>query len=137
MQKEVYLIYYGVVRSKKNSKRIIRNHRTGQMGLISSKEAKENEDDMVKQFKARAPRDIISSPVKIKIEMFEPNRTRRDLDNQATSILDALVKAGIIKDDGISHVVEVNVRFAGVSKQNPRAVIRIESKEFDSRAHDD
>jgi len=98
MQKEVYLIYYGVVRSKKNSKRIIRNHRTGQMGLISSKEAKENEDDMVKQFKARAPRDIISSPVKIKIEMFEPNRTRRDLDNQATSILDALVKAGIIKE---------------------------------------
>lgn len=122
----VRLVYHGVVCSKKNSKRIIRNKRTGRMGIISSKTAKANEDDMILQFKTQCPHNDVPSPVRISIDMFEPNRTRRDLDNQATSILDALTRSGCIEDDSIAHIVELNVRFSGVDKLDPRAVVHIE-----------
>lgn len=122
----VRLVYRGIVHSKKNSKRIIRNRRTGKMGVISSRAAKANEDDMILQFKTQRPRNDVPSPVCVNIEIFEPNRTRRDLDNQATSILDALTRSGCLEDDGIAHVSMLKVRFAGVDKQDPRAIIHIE-----------
>lgn len=122
----VRLVYHGLVRAKKNTKRIIRNRRTGKMSIISSDAAIANENDMVLQFKTQRPRYDIPSPIRIHIDMYEPDRTRRDLDNQATSVLDALVRSGCIEDDSIKYVTELKVRLAGIDKQDPRAVVFIE-----------
>lgn len=122
----VRLVYHGLVRAKKNSKRIIRNRRTGKMVLISSDAAVVSENDMILQFKTQRPRYDIPSPVRIHMDIYEPDRTRRDLDNQATSVLDALVRSGCIEDDSIKYVTELKVRLAGIDKHDPRAVVLIE-----------
>lgn len=125
-KKSVELIYNGVVLSKKNSKRIIRNPRTGKPLVISNPSAKKNEDSMVKAFKKQS--EYLELPLKkcwVKVNIFEPNWTRRDLDNQVTSILDALVKAEVLKDDGIKNVVGIKVSFGGVDATNPRAEITL------------
>lgn len=123
------LVYRGIVHSKKNSKRIIINRKTGRTSLISSDAARANELEMVLQFKTQCPRNLIPSPLKVLIEIYEPNRTRRDLDNQATTILDALTKAEIIEDDSINHIRDLHVIFAGIDREDPRAVINISHKE--------
>lgn len=123
------LIYHGTVVSKKNAKRAIRNHRTGRLGVVLSPAARANQDDIINQFRLQRPKQQISPPLLIRIDMFEPDHHRRDLDNQATSIMDALTKARIIEDDGIKFVHELAIRFAGVDRKNPRAEIFIEHKE--------
>ena len=124
MVEEITLVYRGTVYSKKNSKRIVRNKRTGRMSLISSEAAQGNERDMANQFKSQVKKQI-DFPCEIDIKIFEPNFTRRDLDNQATSILDALKASEVIIDDDFKHVPAVSVKFGGVNNQNPRAEITI------------
>ena len=124
MVDEITLVYRGTVYSKKNSKRIVRNRQTGRMALISSEVAQENERDMACQFKSQV-KEQITFPCEIDIKIFEPNFTRRDLDNQATSILDGLKASGIIIDDDFKHITAVSIRFGGVNSQNPRAEITI------------
>lgn len=126
MTKEVKLIYYGSVLSKKNSKRIIRNRRTGTPMMVSNQAAKANENDMVNQFSIQTLRQ--EKPIekcKVSIVIYEPNLQRRDLDNQATSILDALTKSEVIKDDSIKCITELSVRLGGIDKKEPKAVVTI------------
>ena len=134
MSEEITLTYYGTVYSKKNSKRIVRNRQTGRMVLVSSEVAQENERNMADQFRLQA-KNQINFPCEISIKIYEPNFTRRDLDNQATSILDALKVSGVIVDDDFKHVSAVSIKFGGVNSQNPRAEITIreavEIREFD------
>lgn len=134
MVEEITIVYHGTVYSKKNSKRIIRNRHTGRMALVSSEVAQENEKNMAEQFKLQA-KSQVTFPCEISIKIYEPNFTRRDLDNQATSILDALKVSGIIIDDDFKHVSAVSIKFGGVNSQNPRAEITIreavEIREFE------
>lgn len=66
-------------------------------------------------------------PVRIAYTWVEPNR-RRDLDNVAgfghKVIQDALVAAGVLKDDGWDEVVAFSDVFA-VDKKRPRIVVDI------------
>lgn len=127
--KTLKLVYLGAVLSKKNSKRIITNRRTGAPMMVSNKSAKANEDSMIEQFSTQTLR--LSEPImncKISIEIYEPNFQKRDLDNQATSILDALVKADVIKDDSYKCVQELNIKYCGIDRENPRAEIKIVHK---------
>ncbi len=130
---KIELTYHGVIYSKKNHKRIITNPRTGNKQLISSVKALRNEEDMVKQFKwikAAEENKVLfehfpEPPYSVEIYIWEKNWTRRDLDNQATSLLDAIVKAGIIPDDSFKEVPELHVEFMGVDKFDPHAAIRL------------
>lgn len=125
--KKIELTYHGMVISKKNTKRIIRNTKTGKLMMISNKAALVNEHDMIDQFSIQTLKQ--KKPVtkcKVEIVIYEPNLQRRDLDNQATSILDALVGAEVIADDSIKCVEEISTKFAGVDKDNPRAEVVIQ-----------
>lgn len=70
----------------------------------------------------------ISEPVHIEYHWYEPNR-RRDKDNIAFAkkfIQDALVKAGVLANDGWQEIVSFADRFK-VDKDNPRVEVIIES----------
>lgn len=132
MPTKIKLIYYGSVLSKKNSKRIITNCKTGTPMMVSNKAAKANENDMVNQFSLQTLKQ--EKPIekcKVSIVIYEPNLQRRDLDNQATSVLDALTKSEVIKDDSIKCVTGLNVRLGGIDRKNPRAIVTITEREND------
>ena len=65
-------------------------------------------------------------PVVVSIEWYEPNR-RRDLDNVASAkkfILDGLVRAGVLANDGQRHVTGFADTFH-VDRERPRIVVSI------------
>lgn len=73
-------------------------------------------------------RDVrIEKPVFMEYIWFEKNR-RRDLDNISSFgrkvVQDALVSAGVLKDDGWKYIVGFSDRFE-VDKENPRIEVKI------------
>ena len=101
------LTYHGVVYSKKNSKSIVVNRRTGRPQIISNQRVREMEAAMVREFQAQATKAKweanTGTTYEVSIFIWTKDRTRRDLDNQATSILDALVAAKVIPDDSMKY----------------------------------
>lgn len=134
----IELTYHGAVYSKKNSKRIIVNRRTGRPQIISNQRAQEMEVAMVKEFQAQMAETKWEADTNttygVAIFIWTKDRTRRDLDNQATSILDALVAAGVIPDDSMKYVISLQVEFMGVDKNDPRAEVTIRKEEDDDES---
>ena len=129
---EVKLIYHGTVTAKKNSKQIIRNPRTGRPMLISNRRAKKQENDMAWDLLIQAKdegwpcgEDKINSTFQIEINIWNKDRRRRDLDNQTTAILDALVNAQVIPDDSADIVPKIIMEYKGIDAEDPRAEIHI------------
>lgn len=131
----IELVYHGVVYSKKNSKRIIVNRRTGRPQIISNQRAQEMEAAMVKEFQAQMAETKweadVNTTYDVTIYIWAKDRTRRDLDNQATSILDALVAAGVIPDDSTKYVTSLCVEFMGVDKNDPGARVIVNKEDED------
>lgn len=127
---ELELTYYGVVTAKKNSKQIIWNHTMRRPMLISNRRARRQEEDMVQSFMLQAYGEgwrggSSTSTYQIEIQVWNKDRRRRDLDNQATAILDALVIAHVIPDDSVECVNRLSIEYKGQDKEEPRAVIKI------------
>lgn len=129
---EITLTYSGTVTAKKNSKQIIFNRRTHRPMLISNHRAKKQEGDMAWEFLMQAKEggwdcggDRTNNAYHITIKIWNKDRRRRDLDNQATAILDALTNAQIIPDDSVDYVPRLNVEYQGIDRENPRAEVKI------------
>lgn len=135
------LTYFGTIYSKKNSKRIVRTK--NRQFLISSARAIEMERDMVEQFHTQLRTQLSTKagsfdwreethrildglvPVGVNLKIYNKDKRPRDLDNQATSILDGLVKANVLVDDKSDIVRVLRVEYKGIDKENPRAEIEI------------
>ena len=68
-------------------------------------------------------------PVVLQVVFYEPNY-RRDLDNVSFAtkfILDALVKSGVLEDDGQKYVSGLEYEFKK-SKENPRIEVELIEK---------
>jgi len=133
---EITLTYHGVIYSKKNSKRIVTNWRTRKPIIVSNRNAKNQEAAMGWEFRAQARKegwrslglkrkDSAERQYKIEIKVWQKDLRRRDLDNQATAILDGLVAAGVIPDDSCDLVPKLSIQYQGVDVENPRAEVKI------------
>lgn len=117
----------GRVISKKNSKRVFRNH--GKTIVISSKAYMEFEKEALTQIKKQNRKfKPIVEDVFIDYTFLLKGKGRVDCDNLIASVNDVLQKAGVIADDdqvvGITarkyrgqpeYVTEVNILLGGVS----------------------
>lgn len=134
--RSIKLEYHGVIYSKKNSKRIITNSRTGKPQIISNDNAKAQEMAMTWAFREQAvnqgwffdknPKEYEGLSYIICVQIYQQDRRRRDLDNQLTAILDGLVAAHALPDDSNKFIRQIEVYNCGVDKEDPRAIIRID-----------
>ena len=122
----INLYYDGVIFSKKNSKQIIQVH--GRPMIVSNSKAKANERDMAKEFAYQVMKNHWVPDGRYSVSMFftRKDNVRRDLDNLATSVLDALVLAGALKDDNVSCVGEVRSVDMGINRENPGVAVQLE-----------
>ena len=57
----------------------------------------------------------LTYPVAIEIVIHEKMSARSDIDNRCKAVLDAMVAAGVLHDDGRKYVDRLSVRYAGDS----------------------
>ena len=120
------LTYQGVIYSKKNSKSIITNRRTGKPMIIASKKATDMEKNMAREFSTQlGGRPAIDRPSSVCLKLYRKDNIKRDLDNVATSVLDGLVRGEVIADDNYCIVKSLHIEDCGVDKNNPRVEIEI------------
>ena len=97
--KPIIINLNGLVKPKKNSKRIIRP-KCGRPILLPSEAFVEWYSMAMAQLMiGEYPRDQISEPIQVKIQFFIKDKRRRDLTNLAESVMDLLVDYGTIADD--------------------------------------
>lgn len=114
----------GNVPSQKNSKQIVVNRATGRPFITSSKLVKQWQTEALWQLKS-AP-TASQYPTGITMVFYYDNRRRHDLDNSASTVLDILVKAGVVEDDNVNYIDTVTLQYGGYDKQNPRVEIYID-----------
>jgi crossover junction endodeoxyribonuclease RusA len=68
--------------------------------------------------------DAIPGPVHVALTFYWPTRRRRDPDNGAKHVLDAIVDAGLIEDDGPPTLVSLTLA-ARYDAERPRTEVRI------------
>lgn len=69
-------------------------------------------------------RERFFQPVCVDVTITFGRKSRSDLDNRLTSVLDMLVEALVLRDDRFEYVPEMAVR-GRYEKNNPGAIIRI------------
>ena len=69
----------------------------------------------------------------VSIDVWFPDRRRRDLDNLTKSTLDAIQHAGVYEDD--SQICDLHIRKCGL-KAGGEIVVRISSAETKDADHD-
>lgn len=138
----IELDFDGVILSKKNRHIISRNG-----GIIPDKKAQENENEMIRQFTTQLRQLGINDAFSktkteqvmeanqrhtryaISFEIWRVNNIRRDLDNQVTTLLDALTESFAIADDSHNYLKQITAVDRGVDREHPRAHIVIKIAE--------
>lgn len=64
----------------------------------------------------------ISAPVAVTLRLYAPDRRRRDVDNYAKALLDALVKSGLLEDDSL--IKDLRITWCGYC-QKGKVVVEI------------
>ena len=125
--------FYGQVVGKKNSKMIAMT-RNGRPFIKSNAKASQQEATMVEcfsydmKFAKLNPEDFENRKIEVTVEIWNKDERKHDLDNQLSTILDALVKADVLPDDSQKSVQKVTAEYKGVDRDDPRAWITIIAK---------
>lgn len=110
--------------TKKNHQDIIYNKKTKRRMVIPSKQYRDYEKACA-EFIPQMPFNMFDCPVNVECVFYMPTRRRVDLVNLEQSVLDILVKYGILKDDNCNIVVSMDGSRVLYSKENPRTEIEI------------
>ena len=90
--------------SKKNSKRVVRNHATGRVFVIPSKGYEAFNAAAVMEIKLLMKKNgwkTITLPIRVDYYFFQKGKLKQDFDNAIGSINDVLQDAGLIADDDL------------------------------------
>lgn len=123
--------YFGQVTGKKNSKVISINQHTGRPFVRMNDKAKAQEREMVDNFRydlsynKLRPMDFQDKRIEVIVEVWNKDKRKHDLDNQVSTILDALVKAGVLPDDSQETVYKITAEYMGVDKDDPHVYITV------------
>jgi len=131
-----YYVLHGDVPSKKNSKQIFINRRTGQRFITASSAFKAWNKTATKELMAELmahklqhialePLDVVE---KITLIFYPSTKRASDLTNRAEGVMDLLVDCGVIQDDNWFVVGHLVLQFESVDKNNPRCEIFIEGE---------
>lgn len=116
--KTVEITLTGNVPSKKNSR-----VRTRAGAYIPSKDFYDWQEQALWQVRQQC-RQRFFEPVCVDVTIIFGRKSKSDLDNRLTSVLDMLVEALIIRDDRFEYVPAMSAR-AEYRKNEPGAIIRI------------
>ena len=116
------LVISGTTPSKKNSRINTRSGRSFPSKRFTDWE-KPALQELQLQFKKLK---VTGYPITLTMIFYNADRRRHDLDNQSSSILDTLVKAGILEDDNQNFVDSLQLQYGGVDKENPRCEIYLD-----------
>ena len=119
-------IIEGALRSKKNSKRILRHGRVGRMFIASSAPYMKWEKQAIMQVRAqRAGTPTIPLSVKVRVAsvVYIAKGRPMDRDNARGGIFDVLEAAGVIAND--SQIWDDPLRFA-YDRERPRVEVRVQ-----------
>ncbi len=70
----------------------------------------------------------IEGVTRIQMDFYFPDNRKCDLDNKSSSVLDMLVKIGILKDDNWQYTGSIFLNPVGIDKKNPKVEIFVESE---------
>ena len=102
--------------------------RNGKFTTLGNTLKQDNQELVIWNLRSQLREIHINHPIMIKYDFFEPNR-KRDLDNISAFahkvIQDALVKSGIIDNDGWKNITGFTDQFF-VDKENPRIEVTLE-----------
>lgn len=80
--------------------------------------------------KTKLPKHVFTEPIKITYTLYIGSLTKVDISNVLSIVdkyfQDALSELGVIKDDNWEHVKEVNFKFGGLDRSNPRVKAQVE-----------
>lgn len=113
--------------TKKNSMRMVTNHKTGKMFPMPSK-AFVDYQAAASYYLQPLPEKPIDTPVSIACEYWMPTRRQVDLTNLLEATHDILVKCGVLADDNCKIVVSVDGSRVHYDKNNPRTEITIKEE---------
>jgi len=101
--------------------------------IVSNSRAKKNEKDMSAEFALQVLKNHWKPSGSYSVSMYftRDSRVRRDLDNMATSVLDALVLAGALEDDNVNNVRELHVYDMGIDKESVGVSVHIEGDNYE------
>lgn len=122
--------FYGQVTGKKNNKAIAWR-RNGQPFIRSNAKAIEQEAVMAEnfaydmRFRKLKPEDFEGRRIEVIVEVWNKDERKHDLDNQVSTILDALVKAEVLPDDSQKSVQKITAEYKGVDRDDPRAWVTV------------
>lgn len=112
-----------IPRTKKNSQRILINHRTRRPFIAPSLEYERYQNKVA--YFLPMPRLKIDTPVTITCHFYMPTKRRVDLTNLLECIDDCLVRYNTITDDSFNIIASHDGSRVFVDKENPRTEIWI------------
>ena len=114
----------------KNSKRILFNRATGRSFVAKSKQAEQNEKDLIQVLTLYRQTFLNmvkgkEKPYRIHFKIYRQTRRRFDYVNIVQGLLDAMTKSGLIEDDNADVLIPVFEPYE-VDSKNPRTLLWIE-----------
>lgn len=123
------LEYHGQVVAKKNNKVISMNKSTGRPFIRMNDKAKAQELDMAYKFQedyiAQGYIEPLRGKLTITMGFWNKDNRAHDMDNQISTVLDALIKGKVIEDDSQKYVKHLVANNNGVDKEDPHVQIII------------